>query len=292
MFVPDLFVMIMKRTLMNTDFDADKYLLQHDFNRLLVDKQAKIWNILTIGIRKGFFGKEELEDAIQEINKKLLEKSKHFQKNYNGLSTVDAYLQVIIFNECRRYANNFHHTHDMNTNLDENKTAIPDRSNNPEEELIVMDEINRLEAIMKLYPRQHFQIELFLKLLCRFPITENDISHVYPNINGMFYESMVEKINGLMKTSDTEIFRVFANLLSEAGVEHPNYESLLHTIKEKIKHIISLMNSRTRTQSNYDQKTFLILAEKYFSIKDNRNVIQFINYLAYILPGISLFNNF
>jgi len=276
---------------MNTNFDDDKYLLQQDFNRLLINKQAKIWYILTLGIRKGFFGKEELEDAIQEINKKLLEKSEHFQRNYNGLSTVDAYLQVIIFNECRRYANNYHNTHDMKTNLDENKTAIPERGINPEEELIIIDEIKRLDLIMKLYPRQRFQIELFLKLLCRFPVTENDISQVYPDINTMFCKNMVEKINALMQTSDTEIFRVFANLLSEAGVEHAQHESLLHAIKEKIKQITSLMNSRTKTQSNYDQKSFLFLAEKYFSIKASRKIIQFINYLAYILPGISLFNN-
>jgi hypothetical protein len=276
---------------MNTDFEADKYLLQHDFNRLLVNKQAKIWYILTVGIRKGFFGKEELEDAIQEINKRLLEKSEHFQRNYNGLSTVDAYLQVIILNECRRYSNNHHHAHDMNTNLDENKAAIADRGINPEEELIIIDEIKRLDLIMKLYPRQRFQIELFLKLLCRFPVTENDISQVYPNINLMFYKNMVEKINGLMQTSDVEIFRIFANLLSEAGIEHSQHESLLHAAKEKIKQIISLMNSRTKTQSNYDQKSFLFLAEKYFSIKATREIIQFINYLAYILPGISLFNN-
>lgn len=277
---------------MNTDFNDDKYLLHHDFNRLLVNKQAKIWYILTVGIRKGFFGKEELEDAIQEINKKLLEKSEHYQRNYNGLSTVDAYLQVIIFNECRRYANNHHNTHDMNTILDENKSAIPDRGNNPEEEMIIMDEIKRLDLIMKLYPRQHFQMELFLKLLCRYPVTEIDISQAYLGCNTLFYKNMVEKINGLMQTSDTEIFRVFANLLSEASIEHPQPESLLHAIKEKIKQITGLMNSKTRTKSNYDQKSFLILAEKYFSIKSTRKIIQFINHLAYILPGISLFKNF
>ena len=276
---------------MSTDFNEDKYLLQNDFNRLLLNKQAKIWYILTIGIRKGFFGKQELEDAIQEINTILLEKSDHFQRNYNGISTVDAYLQVVIFNECRRYSNNYHNTHDRNTNFDENKNAIPDRGNNPEEELIIMDEIKRLDAIMKLYPRQHFHIELFLKLLCRFPVTEKDISQAYPGISSISYKNMVAKINALMQTSDTEIFRVFANLLSEAGIEHPQHESLLHAAKEKIKQIISLMNSRTKTQSNYDQKSFLFLAEKYFSIKATREIIQFINYLAYILPGISLFNN-
>jgi hypothetical protein len=180
----------------------------------------------------------------------------------------------------------------MKTNLDENKTAIPERGINPEEELIIIDEIKRLDLIMKLYPRQRFQIELFLKLLCRFPVTENDISQVYPDINTMFCKNMVEKINALMQTSDTEIFRVFANLLSEAGVEHAQHESLLHAIKEKIKQITSLMNSRTKTQSNYDQKSFLFLAEKYFSIKASRKIIQFMNYLAYILPGISLFYNF
>jgi len=245
-----------------------------------------------VGIRKGFFGKEDLEDAIQEVNKRLLEKSDHLQRNFNGLSSVDAYLQVIIFNECRRYANHHHDNHDMNIGFDENKNTIPDPGINPEVEMIIMDEIKRLDSIIKLYPRQRFQIELLLKLLCRFPITEKDISQVYPGINSTFYKNLVDKINGLMQTSDIEIFRVFTNLLSEAGIEYQQHESLLHSIKDKIKQMIELMNSRTKVKSNYDQKSFLILAEKYFSLKFTRNIIQFIACLAYILPGVSLFNNF
>lgn len=275
---------------MNRGRDDDEFLLGENFNRLLVRKQPKIRSIASIGIRNGFFDMDDLEDAIQEINKRLLEKSSHIQQNYNGLSTVDAYLQTVIYHEFCKYARTLQQKREKVDRLDDKLAGMADRGISSFDEMVIGDEIKRLDAIFKLYPRQRFRLMLLIKILSRVPIDENDIDLGYPRTKPVFQQLIIKKINELLNCADVDLFREFATFLEENQIDHLKPESLLHFTRDKIKEMVNLLNSTSLFNSTYDTKSFLLLAERYFTVRKSSSSITFAIVFGYILLGLKLLN--
>lgn len=271
------------------DHQDDEYLLYNNFGGLLVKKQPKIRHIISGGVAKGYFGRADLGDAVQEVSKVLLEKSEKLKKNFNGLSTVDAYLQSVIYHECCKIARVNGRVAENEIRLDDKMTNLPGKERYILDELAIKDEVKRLEAILNLYPRQKSRLNLFIKMLCRFPVDGIDIGKVYPEMAPAGCAKLATLLNEHPHSTDIELFRRFTAFLADHSSETVLPESLLHYSRDRINEMIALLNKNSKFNSNYDSETFLMLAERFFMMKKNGDPISFNTFFGYIILGLTFF---
>jgi len=203
---------------------------------------------------------------------------------------VDAYLQSVIYHEFCKYASTLRKKHDKESRLDEKLTGLADRVISSLDEMVITDEVKRLDAIFKLYPRQQPRLMLFIKILSRVPIDENDIEMGYYGVKPVLKHLIVKKLNELVNCTDVDLFRELTSFLEENQIDNLQPESLLHFTRDKMKEMVSLLNSTSLFNSKHDTKSFLLLAERYFATKNSSSVITFAVVLGYILLGLKLLN--
>ena len=237
--------------------------LQTEPQRLLTHYQFIIEGIVINFIRKGFFQSEEKEDLIQAINLQLLEgKLEKIRHHFNGSVYLRTYFSKVIYNTCLemvRQRKRQVKTIDMAVLY----RAESDRLN-AYENLIIREEMYRLEAILKGLGRTRIKAQLCLKLVARIILQMVDIQfYVSPKtteeikmIKGYFFREYHH-------LTDREVFGIIIKLYNKIEKKDTEADSLRKWVYQLLERIIDLLNGGT-SPCQFDKESMKILLQYYF----------------------------
>jgi RNA polymerase sigma factor (sigma-70 family) len=236
---------------------TDISLLRTDPHGLILRHQETIRIIAKIYIDSGMFHPAELEDVVQHVNVRLLEKMRVIESNFDGSCLFRTYLSQIIRNAC--------------LNLYESETRQPQlyrlegegiaHREDPNRKLLVEHDIRVLTAILDQFNTQRSKLFLCLKLYYRIPIRRQDVLDWWPQCPPEHLHYLLSTFGHDFGDSPlNEIYQRVQPLLSEREKRSIPVDSLRRWVDERINQIIHLLNG-SPPDAAYDRKTLGILLE-------------------------------
>lgn len=153
--------------------------LREQPNDFIVGCQPLIDMCVRYYIKKKLFSLDDKQDIIQSVNESLIMQLPKISEQYNGMSSLESYMSVIIYNMCLKI-----HRDDPAppppVGISEGRSGVHDE---PATGLIIRQELEIFRTILILLYRNRNKFILFAKYYFCLPVTENDIRRVFPSIH-------------------------------------------------------------------------------------------------------------
>jgi len=238
--------------------DSDIYLLKNAPNELIVKYQSLISSVVYNISKSGLVNYNDVGDYIQYINNELLHKIEYIKKKYNGSSPLKIYFLVIIRNMCyeklrkeRKYDN------EISSEFIERIEPENIVSN-----LIIEQELDYLDKILKTFHSKKDKLILCLKLLFRIRVSADDFNIYGYNFTLSEIQNIIKRTDYSKPLSDKEIFEHVTPLFNKYERKNNNSDTTRKWVGNKLNDIIDLMNGDP-PKAYYSRETIQILIEKY-----------------------------
>jgi len=245
-----------------SDNERNYDLLLNNPKKFIVENQKVIQIIINRYHRFGFIPANEKNELLQYINLRLLDGILQKMKlQYNPQYFVSTYFATVVNNLCKEY---------LNQRSKDNKFIDIDQlpkekieSSNENCNLLIDEEIERLERIFRLFHSKKPKVILALKIKFRITIEPIDLC-TFLSIDKLQAEELLIDIrnNLILLNKETDFFDYFANLSNKFNPKKLTGDSLRHWTYTKIREIIDMLNQNGR-ESAYDMETFGTLFEKF-----------------------------
>ncbi len=228
-------------------------------------------------------GKEDWEDIFQEVMTRLIsdkinrirdrfdfeysnetEVKKSFFTSYLMVTVRNIYMDIIRERNVRLLTGGnvlpMNESFDIYDNKDENMLT----------RVAIDSEFQKLDTILLLYHRSRARLELCLKLKCRIPVKEKDISLCFPAFNT---DDMKLLSKDFKNMKDKNVFDTVITVFNRhEGMENKS-DTLRKWVSLKVDEITAHMN-HTHQGDVYTSKNFLDLLTLYYDKKNNENEIS------------------
>jgi RNA polymerase sigma factor (sigma-70 family) len=243
----------------NNDFDI--HLLRNDPNAFIEEHQKTITFIVNKFVASGFFNHGDRDEIIQFINEKLLaERIAKMQKQYKANYFVVTYLSKIIHNLCLEYSRKQRTSLREEISADISRLEIADNDSTVSN-LLIEEESQRLDTILKMYHKHGKRIEVILKIFFAIGICREDLLQLYPNARERDINTVLNKCNpvsDLDAKTDRELYETVTQFINTYEKKQNTPDALRKWMNVKITEIIELLNGNPKT-ANYDKETLKIL---------------------------------
>lgn len=249
----------------------DVYLLNHDPHKLLEHYQPTIEIIVKKYIARGLFRPQEKDDVVQTINEKLLSgKIAKIQNLYNHTCYLSTYFSKIVSNLCLEIKRR-HKTVPYALSLDEVEPGYQDeRADNA---LMIRDELNRFDRVLRMYYRSRPKLTLCLKLIFHIPLTETDIRDYYPDCPVEDQQLLTERFgHDRVQATEKEVYAAVTPLFNQCEQKRNSPDALRKWLNARIDEVITLLNAGG-AGANYDKPALKLLVEQYYT-GENREAGQ------------------
>ncbi len=243
-------------------------LLLHAPEKYILENQKVIEIIVSRYQRGGYFAAGDKNEVVQYINLRLLDGVLHkMREQYNQEYFLSTYFAAIVNNLCKEYL-----VKSKNEKLGisyEEYAGGQKTFDNSSYQTLLNDEIDRLEAIFRMYHKKRLKLYLSLKLFFRIPISPEELKDLRKQIlrqTPTEPPDLNPKILALK--TDAQLFELFAKYAEDPEDVKKAGEALKRWIYVKIHEIIDLLNG-TDNRSNYDIETLGILFAEYAAKKSN-----------------------
>lgn len=260
----------------------DISLLHHDFDQLLAKYQTKIKLIARKCILKGLFYLSDEADIIQNINEQLLKRKEKIQQQYVQKASVGVYFNAIINNICidlyrkeKKKISIVSYPH--HTSSSPFFSVLVEKEDYLFNRLIIQEELEKLSAILKTFPKHQAKLALCLKLISGVTIQHSDILYYHPN-------HPKQKLNAFLTFLETQapnltdklIYEQLNHLFNEVENKTTTVDAVKKWIEYKVKQMIYLLNNHSN-YANYDKSSFKILLKMYYEPKEEELGKQYLN---------------
>jgi len=237
----------------------DIELLQNNPHQLILNSQKLIDSIINQFIRGGHFRFEELCEVKQQVNEELLNRIYKIRNQFQGKSLLRTYLSAIIRNVCNDILRKKVRIHYIQLNESPVNQSITEIIYN----LVLEEEMDRLQKAIRLYYKQSWKLLLCLKLRFKVPFSYEDFKNVNNNITQIEFNWFVQKVSPYQDNPDTVILSALTEILNKCENKNNTPDALRKWIKLKINELIEILNGDPPT-SHYNEETLQILFEKCF----------------------------
>ncbi len=245
--------------------------LEESPGRLLTHYQYIVEATVAKFILRGFFSANEKMEVVQEINLRLLEqKMQKIQEHYRGTVLLRTYFAKVVYNTCleicrqqRRQAQILGEDHLL---------QHVDSKGNAHEQLVIKDELLRLQAALKGLQSDQYKGQLCLKAWVRFLLAQPDIQ---------FYQSpktreAIEAIKAKLFTpydqmNDQQVYGLLIDLFNLVENKSNTADSLRKWVVNIIDQLIVLLNGDPPV-SAHSRQSIKLLLQYYFDQDGFENV--------------------
>ncbi|MEN8153816.1 MAG: hypothetical protein ABFR75_07310 [Acidobacteriota bacterium] len=222
-------------------------------------------NLISIYISKKHFNKNEIEDIVQEIITRILDKNIHkiretFDFTDTQNPTFSSYFLVTIRNiyiDIIREGKNLYEKENLEKDFEKAESANSGQMMNS---LIIEEEFLKLEALIKLYHRISSRMILILKIKSKADISEKDILSCFPDCSRKDIEFFK---NDFKHYREKIIFKKITPLFNKYESKKNRPDSLRKWISVKVDEIKNHMNN-THNNSPYNNSNISDLFIMYF----------------------------
>lgn len=248
---------------MTAQNDQDIRLLHDNPAQFLVNYQEVIFIIVRAFIKSRTLRESEYDDVVQFINERLWTRLERIRETYNGKSLLRTYMSVVIRNLVIERQKE-HQVHMVEEPLEYYET----QSSNPADQLVKMvirQELERLDKIMKTFHSQRKKFEFCLKVAYRIPVDQSDfltLTAGLPLKEQSYFWSRFN-LNALIEEKDQ--YRRLSELFNRLEDQQSRTrDSIRKWVRYRLDMVIQLMNGTPRN-AHYNDETIQILFERYFS---------------------------
>jgi len=237
-------------------------LLLNKPNELVAHYQSIIEVVVSKFVSRGFFDVAEKKDVVQNINEALLErKMGSIQRNYNGSVLLSTYFSKVIYNHCLEI-----------TRSKKNQTRIgsedllqnhSDTNVSAENQLILKDEINRIEIVLKGVIGLSLRVLIALKLYARVPLTMTDFQGKMIQEDDLFNDFKKDFFNPFDELNDKEVYVKAIPFLNKLTSKNTDADSMRKWVNMQIDKIIQLQDGEP-PRSKHSRDTIRILLQMFF----------------------------
>ena len=238
-------------------------LFRNDSNQLILEIQGLIDIIINQFFQSEKLNLTERHEIKQLINEKLLHKVPQIQKQFQGKSLFRTYLSAVIRNICRDILRT--RTKTQYVTYDDISIGSDDNIVN---DLLIEEEVIRLQKILGLYHKQKTKLILCLKFIFRMPFDIQDFRAVFDNFEMKEFDTFVKQVHPYKECTDMIIFVALTPIFNKHENKNNGPDAIRKWVKQKITELIDILNERP-SSSRYTEETFQILFEKcFFNEKD------------------------
>lgn len=257
-----------------------KYILKYHPHTIVLIYRSYIKKFIKYKHACSRRGKEDWEDIYQEVMTRLIsdkinrirdrfdfeysnetEVKKSFFTSYLMVTVRNIYMDIIRERNVRLLTGGnvlpMNESFDTYDNKDENMLT----------RVAIENEFQKLDTILLLYHKSRARLELCLKLKCRIPVKEKDISMCFPAFNN---DEMNLLSRDFKNMKDKNVFDTVITVFNRhEGMENKS-DTLRKWVSLKVDEITSHMN-HTHPSDVYTNKNFLDLLTLYFDKKYNED---------------------
>lgn len=239
----------------------DIELLKNNPQKLLGKYQNIIEITVSKFIQRGFFKRDEKMDMVQSINQQMLEsKLERIQQHYNGSTYLTTYFSKVVYNACLEIARSNKRKPII---LDDSVLSYQaDKSAMTEKNLMIEEEINRLEGLLKGIRKKKEKINFCLKLYARKVLEEKDLAD-YPQTKTEVLQPFFSHYDEL---NDKEVYKQVIPFFNLMEGKKGDADSLRKWFNMHLDKIIAILNGVPPIYG-YDRNTLRILLQYFFDKK-------------------------
>lgn len=232
-------------------------LLQKTPEKLLLRYQEMIRTIVRIQSSKGLIKHGDIDDFVQEINKKLLERMKRIQNQYNHSSQLRTYFSKIILNICLEEMRKGSQVMEPQPEH-YGKSEIADE---PVDNFLFKQEYERFERVILLLDHKGRKILLLLKMMYDLPVYRKDLVEFSYHISDSTIDQIFLDIKACRNKLKKEKLAVFSKILYLLEGKEVPPDSLRKWYRTYLDECLRLMNGNP-VRSSYTEDSLAILIEK------------------------------
>lgn len=238
------------------DNQTDIRLLQDDPDELIIRYQPLIRIIIRQYYYRGCISRHEVDDLVQDVNRKLIERMPRIQKLYNGRSRFRTYFSVVIKNvflEEVRKVRMVTEPHPEAYGMTGRETVV--------DQLVIRQEIERLRRLIRLFGKESPLLDLILRLFTDLPVRRDDLLAFPHSLNGDEILQLETDLNGTLGLHRRQKLMVISQALAGLGMKLRKPDALRKWYTSRLGELLSWMNGDP-PHSHYQEETLLILLEK------------------------------
>ncbi|MCD6332577.1 MAG: sigma-70 family RNA polymerase sigma factor [Bacteroidales bacterium] len=226
--------------------------------KLLIRYQPYIRMIIISYLNRGCGHRSDLEDMIQEVNRKLLERMPRIRDRFNGKSCFKTYFSVVIRNVFLEEVRKVH----MVAEPPPTENYLNGLQDRPPGELVIRQEIERLQRAISLFGNEGPLIRLTLRFLFNIELTPDDLTGFQLTDETGDGHELLYALNQFNSMLRKERLKVLSEILPRLGVKPRKPDALRKWFNSRFKGLLQLMNGDPPT-SAYTGETLQILVEKW-----------------------------
>lgn len=236
--------------------DTDIRLLSEDPDKLLVRYQPIIRIIVKKLAYQGYLPRRDINDLIQDVNRKLIERLPRIRDRYNYKSRFKTYFSVVIRNLCLEEFRKVRLVAEPQPEIYE-QTAAESTTDN----LLIREEYERLQRAIRLFGRESDAIWIVLRCFADLPVTAASFTGFEIDPGEEFRIQLAEQVNDTIQLQKREKMEVLSTVFSRIEKKRRSPDALRKWSSSRLEEIVVLMNGKP-PKSAYTIEILYVLIEK------------------------------
>ena len=236
--------------------DLDISLLHHDPEKLLIRYQPIIRIIVRNLAFQGYLPKREINDLIQDVNRKLIERLPRIRQQYNNKSQFRTYFSVVIRNLCLEEFRKVRLVAEPQPEVYE-QTA----SESSTDQLIIRQEYERLQRALRLFGPERHAIWIAIRCFADFPVSPNDFLGFESDSGSDIRAQMAAQVNGTLKLQKQDKMEILSDVFNRFEQKKRTTDAVRKWASSRLDELVTLMNGNP-PRSAYTIEILYILIEK------------------------------
>jgi len=236
--------------------DIDIRLLREDPEKILIRYQPIIRMIVKNLAFRGYLPKREINDLIQDVNRKLIERLPRIRDHYNYKSQFRTYFSVVIRNLCLEEFRKVRFVAEPQPEIYEQTAAEA-----ATDQLIIRQEYERLHRALRMFGRERHAIWIVLRCFADLRVTPDDFSGFEGDPEADICIQLSADVNDTMMLQKREKMEVLSNVFNLLDRKPRTADALRKWSSNRLDELVALMNGNPPI-SAYTVEILFILIEK------------------------------
>ncbi|MFA6127534.1 MAG: sigma-70 family RNA polymerase sigma factor [Bacteroidales bacterium] len=236
--------------------DVDIRLLRDSPDKLLIRYQPIIRIIVKNLAFQGYLPKRDINDLIQEVNRKLIERLPRIRDQYNNKSQFRTYFSVVIRNLCMEDFRKLRVVTEPQSDIYEQTTAETST-----DQLVIRQEFERLKRALRLFGQESQSIWIVLRTFADLDVTAADLEGFDVDPGPGIREQLAVRLNEACQLQKREKMEALSAVFSRLDRKPRTADAVRKWSASRIDELLVLMNGKP-PRSAYTVEILCILLEK------------------------------
>lgn len=240
-------------------------LLKSEPSALVVKYQWLIQYLVNGYVNRGFLTLEEQADMVQEVTARLLDGGvQRMREKYDKRTLVRTYFGVIVRS---LISDQLKKKRSQKAQLVETQEELPEvqlaETNAGPNELLVSEEVRRLETALKLVPRIAGKLKFCMRVWVRWPLSRPIVLEYHPEAPATLVKRVVEELQQYATREDKEVYPTVVLVVNDAEGKATNPDSLRRWVRRKADWLIAVLTGDP-PRANYSDESLQLLLQTWF----------------------------